>query len=168
MSAIIVHHSTVTTCALVLLSGCVSTGLEPFNQLQPTEVREVTVDPSLEPLRHAEQMLRKQAYNQAIAYYLAALQSEQTQPDALLGLASSYSLMGQFANADIYFNNYKTLKGPDSAYHNDLGFSLMLRGELAAARATLEQAIAQAPDSPTITNNLRALKMLEADMRPQS
>ncbi len=168
MSANIVRHSIATACALVLLSSCVSTGLAPVNQLQPTDVRAVIVDPALDPLSTAEQMLHKQAYNQAIAYYLAALQATPTQPDALLGLASGYSLMGQFAKADIYFNNYQTQHGTDSAYHNDRGFSLLLRGELGAARMMLEQALTQAPDSPTIANNLKALKLLEADMRPQS
>ncbi|MEO3480887.1 hypothetical protein AAFO90_25075, partial [Phaeobacter sp. CAU 1743] len=81
----------------------------------------------------------------------------------ILGLASAYSLLGQFKQADVYFARYKKANGNNATYLNDYGFSMMLRGNLTQAEKLLQRASSEQPGSLTIQNNLAALRRLKAN-----
>ena len=79
---------------------------------------------------------------QALSYYLAALQSKPGHIDARNGLASLYAEQGDVDKAIVLWEALtESATGPESAYMvSNLGYAYFLRGDLASARASLEKA----------------------------
>ena len=79
---------------------------------------------------------------QALRYYQAALQSAPAHVDARNGLASLYAEQGELDKAIALWESLTaSAAGPESAYMvSNLGYAYFLRGDLASARAALEQA----------------------------
>ena len=76
---------------------------------------------------------------------------------AWIGLAASYDRLGRFDLADRSYRAAVRLGGETIQILNNEGYSYMLRGDLAKARAKFEAARRRDPDNPTIANNLRLL-----------
>lgn len=79
-------------------------------------------------------------------------------PEAWLGLAAAYDRLRRFDLADRAYAKAEPLAGQTAAFHNNRGFSWLLRGDAVRARASLGRALALAPNDPTILNNLALLK----------
>lgn len=79
---------------------------------------------------------------QALRYYQAALQAAPTHVDARNGLAALYAEQGELEQAiGLWEGLTANASGPESAYMvSNLGYAYFLRGDLAAAQASLEKA----------------------------
>jgi tetratricopeptide (TPR) repeat protein len=82
--------------------------------------------------------------------------------ESWIGLAASYDRLRRFDLADRSYEQAMKIAGPTPEILNNLGYSLMLRGDYRRARETLLQAQAQDPGNPYIINNL---ELLEASFR---
>lgn len=134
-------------------------------KLSPAEIYDVQLDSTKNPIQAGRYHMRNKDFVRAIAYFEKALKHEPKNRTALLGLASSYSTLGHFKQADVYFKVFAETHGPTTAYKNDLGFSYILRGKLVQAETLLLQAYSQAPNSVTIKNNLDAIQKLRANKK---
>lgn len=134
-----------------------------LEKLLPAEIYDVQIDSTKNPIHAGEYYMINKGFVQARAYFEKALEHEPKNRTALLGLASSYSMLGQFTQADTYFKIFAETYGQTTAYKNDFGFSNILRGNLDRAEILLLQAYSQAPNSVTIKNNLDAIQKLRAN-----
>ena len=82
--------------------------------------------------------------------------------ESWIGLAASYDRLRRFDLADRAYEQAIKIAGPTPEILNNIGYSLMLRGDYRRARETLLQAQAQDPANPYIRNNL---ELLEASFR---
>lgn len=105
--------------------------------------------------------LARRDYAEAATYYELSITRSPKLKEGYLGAASAFSLMGHFDRADVYFGLYNRHFGEDLAFMNDYGFSLALRGEVDKALAYLMAAQRRAPNSPTVTNNLELIALLQ-------
>ena len=79
--------------------------------------------------------------------------------ESWVGLAASYDRLRQFDLADRAYDQAQKIAGPQAEILNNRGYSYMLRGDYARARATLRQAQAQDPANAYIKNNLELLEV---------
>src|SRR5689334_23524169 len=79
-----------------------------------------------------------------------------------IGLAAAYDRLRRFDLADDAYEQAMKIAGATPELLNNLGYSLMLRGEYRRARETLLQAQAQDPGNPYVKNNI---ELLEANIR---
>jgi Tfp pilus assembly protein PilF len=114
------------------------------------------------PRQLAAENFSRGDYGLAERYYREA--AEKTPMDAAvwIGLAASYDQLRRFDLADRAYAEAIKLSGETAQILNNQGYSYLLRGNLAAARAKLSKARALEPDNPTLLNNL---KLLEASAK---
>lgn len=79
-------------------------------------------------------------------------------PEAWLGLAAAYDRLRRFDLADRAYAEAEPVVGQTATFHNNRGFSWLLRGNPARARASLGHALSLAPTDPTVLNNLALLE----------
>ncbi len=77
--------------------------------------------------------------------------------NAWLGLAASSDRIGRFDLSDLAYGRARKLIGSTKDYHNNRGYSYLLRGDLRSARASLLRAYELDPGDITIKNNLELL-----------
>ena len=86
----------------------------------------------------------------------------QRKAEAWVGLAASYDRLKRYDLADRAYRAAIRIKGPVPEILNNQGFSYMLRGDYARARAMFTQALEKDPTNPYIQNNI---DILERSMR---
>jgi tetratricopeptide (TPR) repeat protein len=97
-------------------------------------------------------------YGLAERYFRRAVESGPREADAWLGLAASYDRLRRFDLADRAYNQLYGLVGRTPEILNNQGYSMMLRGDYAHARAVLMEAKAKDPNNPYIANNINLLE----------
>jgi tetratricopeptide (TPR) repeat protein len=90
-------------------------------------------------------------------YFRRAVELHSRDAEAWLDLAAAYDRLRRFDLADRAYQNATAILGPTAEILNNRGFSYMLRGDYARARATLLAAAAKDPKNPYIKNNLELL-----------
>lgn len=148
----------------ILLAGC-SSGL-PFDLGSPggaavTPAVEEPLDakyyPSDEPYRLGVEHFNRGHYGLAERYFRDAVEKAPKDAASWIGLAGSYDRLGRFDLADKAYASAIKLTGETAQILNNQGYSNMLRGNLAAARAKFLKASERDPNNPTILNNLNLL-----------
>jgi Flp pilus assembly protein TadD len=150
----------------VALAGCVTDGtlatappdVEPpaiTPAVQKTEDREFL--PSDESRKLGLEYFNRGEFGTAEGYFRDAVEKAPEDASAWIGLAASYDRIGRFDLADRAYRNAIKHVGETTEILNDLGYSYMLRGNLAVARKYLLKALARNPGNPTIINNLQLL-----------
>jgi len=97
-------------------------------------------------------------YGLAERYFRRAVESGPREADAWLGLAASYDRLRRFDLADRAYNQLYGLVGRTPEILNNQGYSMMLRGDFAHARAILTEAQAKDRNNPYIANNINLLE----------
>ena len=97
-------------------------------------------------------------YGLAERYFRRAVESGPREADAWLGLAASYDRLRRFDLADRAYNQLYGLVGRTPEILNNQGYSMMLRGDFAHARAILMEAQAKDRNNPYIANNISLLE----------
>ena len=90
-------------------------------------------------------------------YFRRAVELHPRDAEAWLGLAASYDRLRRFDLADRAYAEATRLVGPTVEILNNQGYSYMLRGDYARARATLAQARRLDPNNRFVQNNLQLL-----------
>ena len=98
---------------------------------------------------------REQNYGLAEQHFRRAVEKLPRDGEAWLGLAASYDRLRRFELADRAYKEALALLGPKPEVLNNIGYSLLLRGELREARAKFREAQRRDPGNPTIANNLQ-------------
>ena len=96
-------------------------------------------------------------YGLSQRYFKDAVEKAPKDVTAWIGLAASYDRLHRFDLADQAYSQAIRLGGITVQILNDQGYSLMLRGNLTAARRKFEQAYSLDPGNPVIANNLELL-----------
>ena len=171
----------VAITGLLWLSGCETTSLKApdFLTSTPAPPADTTASigphdigdkgPPAEPLPPAtpskpnddlslgRENFREGNYGLAERYFRRAVEAGPRDADAWLGLAASYDRLRRFDLADRAYKQLFAMVGRTPELLNNQGYSYMLRGDYAHARATLLEAQAKDPKNPYIANNIALL-----------
>ena len=111
-----------------------------------------------EPYRLGVEHFNRGHYGLAERYFRDAVESAPKDAAAWIGLAASYDRIQRFDLADRAYSRAISLEGETTQILNNRGYSYMLRGRLAEARAQFVKSSERDPDNPYTINNLRLLE----------
>jgi len=118
-------------------------------------------DPNFYPsdgwLRQGKVSFRNGDYGKSEYAFRKAVEATPKDREAWLGLAASYDQLRRFDMADTAYEQVYKLGKNDATTLNNVGYSMLMRGNLAAARKFLLRAYELDPDNPYIANNLKLL-----------
>lgn len=114
-------------------------------------------DPN-DDVQRGKRYFRANDFGLAEKSFQAAAEKYPRDPEAWVGLASSYDRLRRFDLADRAYAEAIRLVGPTPEILNDQGFSYMLRGDYPRAARTLRLAQAKDPGNPYIQANLQLLE----------
>ena len=109
-------------------------------------------------LNTGKKLYRAANYGLAERHFRRAVEARPKDAEAWVGLAASYDQLRRFELADRAYNQAIGIVGRTPEVLNNQGYSYMLRGDYARARATLLQAKAKDPDNLYVQNNLELLE----------
>jgi len=109
-------------------------------------------------VQRGKRYFRANSFGLAEKSFRAAAEKYPRDPEAWVGLASSYDRLRRFDLADRAYAEAIRLVGPTPEILNDQGFSYMLRGDYARAARLLHQAQAKDPGNPYVQANLQLLE----------
>ena len=109
-------------------------------------------------VQRGKRYFRANDFGNAEKSFRAAAEKYPRDPEAWVGLASSYDRLRRFDLADRAYAEAIRLVGPTPEILNDQGFSYMLRGDYERAGRALRQAQAKDPGNPYIQANLQLLE----------
>jgi Flp pilus assembly protein TadD len=97
---------------------------------------------------------REKNFGLAERHFRSAVEKAPRDGEAWLGLAASYDRLKRYELADRAYKEALDIFGPRPEVLNNIGYSLLLRGDLRGARAKFAEAQAHDPENPTIANNI--------------
>ncbi|NEY91262.1 tetratricopeptide repeat protein [Tabrizicola oligotrophica] len=106
----------------------------------------------------AKLQFKQENYGKAASLFKQALEVAPTDPEALLGYAAANDMLARFDQSDLAYRQLKPIIGNTVVFHNNYGYSLLLRGNLQGARQHFLAAYEMAPDNPHVANNLELLR----------
>lgn len=163
---------------LVAVAGCDETGFSPFSAfsdgsaaLEDNANREYYPDDA--NLVAAKAQFREGNYGKSYTLFKKSLDVTPEDPAAWLGFAASADMLRRFDKADFAYKKLQPVIGNRIEYHNNRGYSLLLRGDLRGARKHFIRAYEIDPSNETAANNLEMLrnsvnypKRAGGDLRP--
>ena len=105
-------------------------------------------------------------YGLAERYFREAARQSPRDAPSWIGLAASYDRLRRFDLADHAYKEAIKLSGETAQILNNQGYSYLLRGNLAQAKAKLSRARALEPDNPALLNNIKLLEAGAKYMKP--
>lgn len=144
------------------LSGCSSAkfaGLSTYgnNKLTVAEVSNIDSYTADGALTEARGHFRNADYGYSAAFYKHAVEMAPKDAEGYVGLGASYDRLGRFDLADRVYASLYALSGGTAQYYNNVGYSYMLRGNMAGALANFRKAERLEPDNLVIANNIQIL-----------
>jgi Flp pilus assembly protein TadD len=97
-------------------------------------------------------------YGMAHAVFKRAVDVYPNDPQALLGYAASLDMLRRFDQSDVVYRKLEPMIGNRVEFHNNYGYSQLLRGNLQVARRHFLIAYEKDPSNPTTANNLELLR----------
>jgi len=153
---------------MLLLPACNTTdSTSSFgNPLVPIDLPEhVEPYPDNQVLQVAKARFAEDNFGHAARYYERAVEIAPQNGEAWLGLAAAYDQVRRFDLADRAYGEAGRYLGHRAEYYNGMGYSYMLRGDLAKAHSHFLKAQELDPSNPTISNNLQMLRDALAQAR---
>lgn len=108
-------------------------------------------------LTEARNHFRNNNFGYSAAYYKKVAELQPQNPEAYVGLGASYDRLGRFDLSDRVYASLLKLTGATAQYYNNVGYSNMLRGNLASAYTNFRKASQLEPENTVIANNLQLL-----------
>ena len=153
----------------VALSGCSSklVGASTWgnNKLTVAEISDIGSYTADTALVQARAHFRNSDYGHSAAFYKRVVELRPKDPEGYVGLGASYDRLRRFDLADRVYASLYQLSGGSVQYHNNVGYSYMLRGKLADALKHFRKAEQLAPGNVVVANNLQILARAAADAR---
>lgn len=106
----------------------------------------------------ARVQFRDQNYGKAHSLFKKAVDVAPSDPAALLGYAASLDMLRRFDQADAAYRKLQPMIGNRIEFHNNFGYSHLLRGNLQVARKHFLIAYEMNPANPVTANNLELLR----------
>jgi Tfp pilus assembly protein PilF len=97
-------------------------------------------------------------YGLAARYFERAVEVNPANAEAWLGLAASYDRIRRFDLADRAYIKAGELVGHRAEYHNNVGYSYLLRGDVVRAREAFFEAYRIDPNNLSVRNNIALLR----------
>lgn len=156
--------------AAALLSACSSAklnGASAFgsNKLAIAEISNIETFTAEGALREARAHFRNKDYGHSAAFYKRVVELSPKNPEGYIGLGASYDRLRRFDLSDRVYTALYELSGGSAQYHNNVGYSQMLRGNLTAALTSFRRAEKLDPDNIVVANNLQILAHVAAKAR---
>lgn len=150
--------------SMAVLQGCTTSGDAPEDNTafaNTDDALNITANvdyfSSDEALAEGKAFFRAQSYGNATAAFRKAVELAPNDREAWLGLAASYDRLRRFDLADRAYAQFAKLSPLTYQYHNNIGYSHLLRGNLKEARSHFLKAYELAPNDPVVANNLKLL-----------
>ncbi|WP_299844947.1 hypothetical protein [uncultured Jannaschia sp.] len=138
-----------------IVAGCGSTAVEASRDAIPLSVP--SVPPGTE-LSTAMAEFENANFGYSARYFEMAAEKSPQDMTACLGLAASYDWLYRFDLSDRAYSTCSKIAKDAFSYHNNLGFSYLLRGDYRKASVSFSQARRLRPGDPVVENNLRILR----------
>jgi Flp pilus assembly protein TadD len=116
-------------------------------------------------LSEARTHFRNNDFGYSAALYKRAAELTPKDTEAYIGLGASYDRLGRFDLSDRVYEAWLKLSGASVQYYNNLGYSMMLRGNLSGALANFRKAQKLDPDNLVVANNLQLLTDIASKAR---
>jgi Flp pilus assembly protein TadD len=117
-----------------------------------------SVTPRDDEISLGKQEYRASKFDAAAKHFSHAAERNPRNAEAWLGLAASYDRLKQFGLADSAYDQAIGIEGQTAEILNNQGYSYLLRGDLARARAKLTAAQRKEPGNKYVANNLALLE----------
>lgn len=146
----------VAALAVVPLAGC-SSGLSSFgsNKLEVAELPQIGDYTADRALIEARAHFRNKDFGHSAALYKRVVELSPKSAEGYVGLAASYDRLRRFDLSDRVYASLFDLSGNTVQYHNNRGYSYLLRGDLRAALSSFREAKKIDPDNVIVANNIR-------------
>ena len=146
--------------ALPLLAGCSSMGsMSAFGGKQQqvavvANIGDYTADAALAA---AKGHFKSGDFGHSAALYQRVVELAPKNAEGYIGLSASYDRLRRFELSDRVYSALYQLIGGTAQYYNNVGYSYMLRGNLAAALTNFRKAEKLDPDNVVVANNIQIL-----------
>ncbi len=155
--------------AAVALSGCSAAGIGRSSfgnsQLQVAEIADIGSYSADRALSEARAHFRNNDFGHSATLYKRVVEMQPENAEGYVGLGASYDRLKRFDLADRVYDSLYKISGGTAQYHNNVGYSHMLRGDLKVALTHFRKAEALAPGNAVVVNNLQILARATADGR---
>lgn len=141
--------------AATTVVGCTATEVGVSRNELPRSV------PSVAPgseLSAALSAYEKGNFGYSAKYFEMAAEKSPRNMTACLGMAASYDWLYRFDLADQAYSTCNRIEGNSFSYHNNKGFSYLLRGDYDKASASFNRAKQIRPNDPVVETNLKVLR----------
>lgn len=155
---------TVLLCSVFLgLAACTENGPGDFSSMSDSaasvaDTSNVAYYPNDQLIVTGKTQFREGNYGRAYAAFKKALDVQPRDPQALLGYAAASDMLRRFDQADAAYRTLQPMIGNRIEFHNNYGYSMLLRGNLQAARKHFLIAYEMDPSNEFAANNLEMLR----------
>ncbi|MEO3387513.1 hypothetical protein [Mesorhizobium sp. CAU 1741] len=139
---------------MMVLTGCQTAAIDTTTTSAFGAPRAM---PGAGDLASAKSHFRQANYGLAEKHFRKAVELDAANAEGWLGLAASYDQLGRFDFADRAYAQALKLAGRRPKIVNNMGYSHLLRGDKAQARALLMEARAGMADKRLVDANLKLL-----------
>ena len=158
----------VLAVAVPALAGCSTGNLggsSAFgsNELQVAELSNIGSYTADTALAEARGHFRNNNFGYSAAFYKRVVELSPKEPEGYIGLSASYDRLGRFDLSDRVYASLYALAGGTAQYYNNVGYSQMLRGNLAGAVKNFRSAESLDPGNAVVANNLQLLSRATAE-----
>lgn len=137
------------------LAGCSGAGVDASRNAIPEEVPAVAAGAEMSAAKAA---FESGNFGYAVRYFQLVRQAQPDSLEACLGLAASYDWLYRFDRSDPTYGECEEVGADKFFYHNNVGFSHLLRGDFGRASVSFSQADALRPGHPVVAANLEILR----------
>lgn len=147
------------TLAVVPLAGCSTGNMSTYggNPSQVASIPNIDALDASTALTQARGHFQNSDFGYSAALYKRVVELSPKNPEGYIGLGASYDRLRRFDLSDRVYASLFKLSGGTAQYYNNLGYSYMLRGDLANALANFKKAQRLDPDNVVVANNLKIL-----------
>lgn len=148
---------------LLALGACTEGGLGDFSATSDSaasvaDTSNLAYYPDDQLIVSGKVQFREGNYGKAFTAFKKALDVQPTDPAALLGYAAAADMLRRFDQADAAYRTLQPMIGNRIEFHNNYGYSQLLRGNLQTARKHFLTAYEMDPSNPVTSNNLTLLR----------
>lgn len=149
--------------ALLLAASCTENGIGDYSAF--SESAAATADTSNRDFYPNDSLIvegkvqfREGNFGKAHSVFKKAVDVAPADPQALLGYAAALDMLRRFDQADAAYRKLQPVIGNRIEFHNNFGYSHLLRGNLQTARKHFLIAYEMNPANPVTANNLELLR----------